>query len=111
MIEAISRADRRVKASYGVATWPADGFDRDALLAVADRRLYAMKGERARRLLADTVAILFGALEAKDAYTAEHTREVADLTERLGRRLGMSEDELRTLRPRARCSTTSARSR
>jgi diguanylate cyclase (GGDEF)-like protein/putative nucleotidyltransferase with HDIG domain len=95
--KAISSADRRVKASYGVAIWPADGIEADTLLVAADRRLYAMKGERARRLLADTVAILFGALEAKDAYTAEHTREVAELAERLGRRIGMCEDELVTL--------------
>ena len=89
--DAISRADRRVKASHGVAVWPADGPEAEALLSAADRRLYAMKGERARRLLADTVAILFGALEAKDAYTAEHTREVALLAEAVGRRLGMGE--------------------
>jgi diguanylate cyclase (GGDEF)-like protein/putative nucleotidyltransferase with HDIG domain len=95
--EAISRADRRVKASHGVAVWPADGPEQEALLSAADRRLYAMKGERARRLLADTVAILFSALEAKDAYTAQHTLEVAQLTERLGRRLGMREDDLVTL--------------
>jgi diguanylate cyclase (GGDEF)-like protein/putative nucleotidyltransferase with HDIG domain len=95
--DAISRADRRVKASHGIASWPADGYDAEALLSSADRRLYSMKGERARRLLADTVAILFGALEAKDAYTAEHTREVALLAERLGRRLGMCEDDLVTL--------------
>ena len=95
--EAINQADRRVKASHGVAVWPADGPEQEALLSAADRRLYAMKGERARRLLADTVAILFSALEAKDAYTAEHTLEVAQLTERLGRRLGMGEDDLVTL--------------
>jgi diguanylate cyclase (GGDEF)-like protein/putative nucleotidyltransferase with HDIG domain len=96
--DAISAADPRVKASYGIATWPADGVERDALLAVADRRLYEMKGARARRLLADTVAILFGALEAKDAYTAEHTLQVAELAERVGRRLGVRGEALRTLR-------------
>ena len=96
--KAIGRADRRVKASYGVAAWPGDGPEQETLLSAADRRLYAMKGERARRLLADTVAILFSALEAKDAYTAEHTLEVAQLTERLGRRLGMCEEDLLTLR-------------
>ena len=95
--ESIGRADRRVKASHGVAVWPADGPEQEMLLSAADRRLYAMKGERARRQLADTVAILFSALEAKDAYTAEHTLKVAQLTERLGKRLGMGEDDLVTL--------------
>jgi diguanylate cyclase (GGDEF)-like protein/putative nucleotidyltransferase with HDIG domain len=49
---AIRSADVRVNASYGLASWPADGADQDALLAAADSRLYAMKGVRSRRLLA-----------------------------------------------------------
>jgi diguanylate cyclase (GGDEF)-like protein len=32
-----------VMLSYGLATWPQDGADVDALMAAADRRLYAMK--------------------------------------------------------------------
>jgi putative nucleotidyltransferase with HDIG domain len=44
------------------------------------------------------VAVLSDALEAKDVYTAAHTREVADLSERVGIRLGMRPDQLRTLR-------------
>ena len=38
-----------MSASYGVARWPEDGPDDDAVLAAADLRLYAMKGERGRR--------------------------------------------------------------
>jgi len=216
---AIAEADGRVTASYGVAHWPEDGPDDDAVLAAADLRLYAMKGERGRRAarlsdlvdapsccrsrpervavlsrlsrrlsgvddtqevvrisneelgigfscyspslvarpeerpapgmpirvegrtwgslalvptwhdvrdedrllleaavaqiglalqlcellervertFTDTVGVLSGALEAKDAYTAAHTREVADLAERVGMRLGMSGTELRNL--------------
>jgi diguanylate cyclase (GGDEF)-like protein/putative nucleotidyltransferase with HDIG domain len=236
---AIRSAEPRVNASYGIATWPEDGIDQDGLLAVADRRLYRMKGTRSRyvslrdpdpewagarigerlalvsrlsgrlgqlrepaeivdaateelrecfggcrvRILrideagnprslpqegadhcapgetsanrlslpirtgariwgmldiepgdrgtldpddgllmdtvaaqlgsalqvselldrvegtfTDTVAALSDALEAKDVYTAAHTREVADLSESLGARMGMAKDELRTLR-------------
>jgi diguanylate cyclase (GGDEF)-like protein len=47
--EAIADADGRVKASYGLARWPEDGQDDDAVLAAADVRLYAMKGSRGRR--------------------------------------------------------------
>ena len=43
---AIAEADGRVRASYGLARWPEDGPDDDALLAAADLRLYAMKGAR-----------------------------------------------------------------
>jgi HD-GYP domain-containing protein (c-di-GMP phosphodiesterase class II) len=53
--------------------------------------------ERVERTFTDTVAVLSDALEAKDVYTAAHTREVADLAERVGIRLGMRRDELRTL--------------
>jgi diguanylate cyclase (GGDEF)-like protein len=238
---AIRSADPRVNASYGIAVWPDDGIDQDALLAAADRRLYRMKGTRSTRYVTaweadpdgaagvrirerlalvsrlsgrlgqlrepaeiveaateelrecfsdcrvrvlaidedgtprslaqrdteprallgtpdhklslpirvgarvwgvlnvepgdrdaldpddgllmdtvaaqlgsalqvselldrvectftDTVAVLSDALEAKDGYTAAHTREVADLSERLGIRIGMAKDELRTLR-------------
>jgi len=44
-----------------------------------------------------TLAMLSDALERKDAYTAAHADEVADLSVAVGRRLGLDEDELRTL--------------
>ena len=220
---AIKEVDGRVSASYGLAQWPTDGADDDAVLAAADVRLYAMKAARGRRAAAaadvievpqccpdrsarvaalsslsrrlaqveeprdvvevtaqelgkgfpcytvtvlegngksqpvssssslpihaggrswgtldvvtsahdlhhedrllfdaaaaqiglalqlgellgrvertftDTVAVLSGALEAKDAYTAAHTREVAELAERVGARVGMTASELRNL--------------
>jgi diguanylate cyclase (GGDEF)-like protein/putative nucleotidyltransferase with HDIG domain len=43
---AMAGIDKRVGVSYGVANWPDDGADLDALLGSADRRLYAMKGAR-----------------------------------------------------------------
>lgn len=45
-----------------------------------------------------TLAVLSDALEAKDAYTAAHAREVADLAEAVGASLGMGGEDLRTLR-------------
>src|SRR4051794_2418749 len=45
-----------------------------------------------------TLAALSDALEHKDAYTAAHAREVEDLSERVGARLGLAGDELRTVR-------------
>ena len=44
-----------------------------------------------------TLAMLSDALERKDAYTAAHADEVAELSVSVGRRLGLNEDELRTL--------------
>ena len=45
-----------------------------------------------------TLAALSDALEHKDAYTAAHAREVEDLSERVGARLGLGGEELRTVR-------------
>jgi len=46
-----------------------------------------------------TVQALAGALETtKDTYTADHSRQVVDRAQEVGRRLGLAEAELRTLR-------------
>jgi diguanylate cyclase (GGDEF)-like protein/putative nucleotidyltransferase with HDIG domain len=45
-----------------------------------------------------TLAALSDALEHKDAYTAAHAREVEDLSERVGARLGLTGEQLRTVR-------------
>jgi diguanylate cyclase (GGDEF)-like protein/putative nucleotidyltransferase with HDIG domain len=45
-----------------------------------------------------TLGALCDALENKDAYTAEHAREVEDLSERVARRLGLPAGEVRTIR-------------
>jgi diguanylate cyclase (GGDEF)-like protein/putative nucleotidyltransferase with HDIG domain len=45
-----------------------------------------------------TLAALSDALEHKDAYTAEHAREVEQLAARVGARLGLAEAELRNVR-------------
>jgi putative nucleotidyltransferase with HDIG domain len=45
-----------------------------------------------------TLAALSDALEHKDAYTAAHAREVEELAERVGARLGLDGEELRTVR-------------
>ena len=47
---------------------------------------------------ATTLGVLADVLETKDAYTADHADEVADLALRAGRDLGLSESELRPLR-------------
>ncbi|WCB96526.1 hypothetical protein DSM104299_05286 [Baekduia alba] len=47
---------------------------------------------------ATTLGILADVLETKDAYTADHADEVADLALRTGRDLGLTDAELRPLR-------------
>jgi HD-GYP domain-containing protein (c-di-GMP phosphodiesterase class II) len=43
----------------------------------------------------NTLGTLIDVLEAKDAYTAQHARDVVDLSERVARRLGVGDRELR----------------
>ncbi len=43
----------------------------------------------------NTLGTLIDVLEAKDAYTAQHARDVVDLSERVARRLGLSDREVR----------------
>ena len=45
-----------------------------------------------------TLGVLSDALETKDSYTAAHADDVADVAVRVGRRLGLCEEDLRTLR-------------
>jgi diguanylate cyclase (GGDEF)-like protein/putative nucleotidyltransferase with HDIG domain len=54
--------------------------------------------ERLERAYLATAEALGGALESKDAHTAEHARSLVRNAEAVGRRLGMSDEELRNLR-------------
>jgi HD-GYP domain-containing protein (c-di-GMP phosphodiesterase class II) len=54
--------------------------------------------ERLEHAYSATAEALGAALEAKDAHTAEHARSIVVNAERVGRKLGMSGDELRVLR-------------
>ena len=54
--------------------------------------------EQLERAYRETAEALGAALEAKDAHTAEHARSIVVNAERVGRRLGMSDDDLRVLR-------------
>ena len=71
------------------------------LQTVADQAGAAMRSavlyERLERAYLGTAEALAAALEAKDAYTADHARSIAEQAEAVGRRLGMDE-ELRDLR-------------
>ena len=95
--QTVSDIDARIGVSWGVATWPEDGKEKDLLLACADERLYAMKRTRAgepaaahvEETLVAALAALGEALEAKDSYTAEHAREVAHIVVGVGERLGL----------------------
>jgi diguanylate cyclase (GGDEF)-like protein len=72
------------------------------LETVADQLGAALRSatlfEQLERAYLGTAEALGAALEAKDAHTAEHARSIVANAERVGRRLGMTEDDLRDLR-------------
>jgi diguanylate cyclase (GGDEF)-like protein len=79
-----------------------DEEDARLLRAVADQLAAALRSatlyEQLERAYLGTAEALSAALEAKDSYTAEHSRSLVQRAEAVGRRLGMAEAELRALR-------------
>lgn len=70
----------------------------DDRLAVAARLLLLLAplaGRPGFLTFEQSVGTLIGVLEAKDEYTAQHARDVVDLSERVARRLGLDERALR----------------
>ncbi|MGH3992361.1 MAG: GAF and HD-GYP domain-containing protein, partial [Pseudonocardiaceae bacterium] len=88
-----------------VQSWQAEAFDEEdvrLLRAVADQLGAALRSatlyEQLERAYLGTAEALGAALEAKDSYTAEHSRSLVQRAEAVGRRLGVDEAGLRTLR-------------
>ena len=79
-----------------------DEEDARLLRAVADQLAAALRSatlyEQLERAYLGTAEALSAALQAKDSYTAEHSRSLVQRAEAVGRMLGMPEPELRTLR-------------
>ena len=97
--------DGELFGAINVESVEADAFDDDdvrLLQTVADQVGAAMRSavlyERLERAYLGTAEALAAALEAKDEYTADHARTIAEQAEAVGRRLGMGEDQLRDLR-------------
>jgi len=103
-----------LRVSAGVAAYPADGSDRDVLVACADARLYEGKNrgeivtlgargheDEATGLDASPFGVLTGlvtAVDRKDRYTRAHSEQVTRLALLLGHELGLSPDTLRSVR-------------
>lgn len=56
------------------------------------------QAEEIRKTFLGAMSALTFALEAKDTYTAGHSRRVADIAQAIGKKYGLSEDELEDLR-------------
>jgi diguanylate cyclase (GGDEF)-like protein len=79
-----------------------DEEDTRLVTAVADQLAAALRAaalyDQLERAYLGTAEALSAALEAKDSYTAEHSRSLVQRAEAVGRTLGMPEAELRGLR-------------
>lgn len=121
---AIGIPSGRIAASIGIAHYPFDGLTRDELTESADNALYQAKSlgrdrvahggavtsiahiERDPRKLYDllvdantsTIEALAAAIDARDKYTAGHSRRVADHATALAQALGYGERFIHDLR-------------
>jgi HD-GYP domain-containing protein (c-di-GMP phosphodiesterase class II) len=86
----------------GTETEAFDEEDARLLQAVADQLAAALRSatlyDQLERAYLGTAEALSAALEAKDSYTAAHSRSLVQRAEAVGRRLGMSGAALRSLR-------------
>jgi diguanylate cyclase (GGDEF)-like protein/putative nucleotidyltransferase with HDIG domain len=112
----------RLTVSAGVASFPEHGVERAELVRVADNALYWSKEhgkgrasvyrpgavelgelhrlaqERDRRARFLAAAGLARAVDARDAYTGEHSAEVGALAARIAVRMGLDSDEVELIR-------------
>jgi diguanylate cyclase (GGDEF)-like protein len=95
----------RLWGAINVEEVRAHAFDEDdarLVQTVADQVGSALRSatlyERLEGAYLGTAHALAAALEAKDSYTADHSRAVVDRAVEVGRRLGLNDDELGTLR-------------
>jgi two-component system cell cycle response regulator len=94
----LERGERfTIGASFGEAMLGTEVRDADDALRIADQRLYAQKTRLYRPSNPEWRDVLLGLLCERDPELGSHVRQVAELALRLGRQLGLSDEELRDL--------------
>ena len=83
-----------VGASHGAVLLPQEAMNLDQALQIADERMYARKKRRPSLAGDQTRDVLIRIIHAKQPSLQDHSSEVADLCVRVGRRLGMTAEEL-----------------
>ena len=99
------RVGDRLWGALNIEELEAGAFDEDDLRlveTVADQVGAALRSaslyEQLERAYLGTAHALVAALEAKDAYTADHALSIVEHAEAVGRRFGLGEEALRDLR-------------
>jgi two-component system, cell cycle response regulator len=84
-----------VSSSYGSVVLPHETQDTTLALQLADERLYAQKGARQGASAGQQIGgVLLQALHESEPALSHHMREVAELAPGVGRRLGLTGEEL-----------------
>jgi two-component system cell cycle response regulator len=84
-----------VSASYGAVVLPHETEEPTLALQLADERLYAQKGSRQGASAGQQIGgVLLQALHETEPALSHHMREVAELAAAVGRRLGLTGEEL-----------------
>lgn len=83
-----------IETSFGTALLPIEADSVEGALQLADRRMYAQKGGGRVRISQQARDVLLTTLEERQPQLHTHLRGVADLSLAVGRRLGMSSEEL-----------------
>jgi putative two-component system response regulator len=99
LVTALSACEDRVKGiEAGADDFLNKPFDRNELLARV-RSLLSLKAYTDELERAESVLFaLARSIEGKDPYTAGHCERLSEYSEQLGRRIGLSQDEIRALR-------------
>lgn len=108
----------KITASMGVASYPEDASNSKELIDSADKAMYRVKRivknktgvympvfdeieeelSITEKALFDTIKILINTLNTIDRYTWEHSRQVARYVVEIGQKMGLTEEEISTLR-------------
>ena len=87
-----------ISASHGSVVIPAETQTPSGALRIADDRMYARKGQRRSSVGQQTHDVLLGVLREREPELHEHLREVGRLAVLVGRRLGLTDQQLDDLR-------------
>lgn len=84
----------KVESSFGSALIPMEAETVETALQLADRRMYAQKGQGRKTVSQQTRDVLLTTLHERQPQLHTHLRDVADLSLAVGRRLGMGPEAL-----------------